>query len=128
MNTTDNGNILLMFEEINQKLERVGQWIDKIEQSQSANNADTNQDLINEISQLKSELDVFIKYTTRIWMSWRTGTDPPKGGKSNSQSLPCPRWLLFFIDGYTVIACDMDQVFKNELYDYSDNDLKFRYI
>lgn len=79
MNTTDNGNILLMFEEINQKLERVGQWIDKIEQSQSANNADTNQDLINEISQLKSELDVFYQVHNENMNELKNRNRPAKG-------------------------------------------------
>src|SRR5690554_4418868 len=59
MATTDNENILMMFEEINQKLDKTNLQIEKIGKQPSNETIEIdNDELINEIKQVKTVIEV----------------------------------------------------------------------
>ena len=59
MATTDNENILMMFEEINQKLDKTSIQIEKIGKQPSNETIEINNDeLIDEIRQMKTFIEV----------------------------------------------------------------------
>ena len=129
MNTTDNDNILMMFEEINQKLDKTHLQIEKIGKQPSTETIEiANNELIAEIRQVKtiieglnnehlerlSELDAVVRKEKR-----RIDLSP-----TSINTMLIVLGFMAIILGLTLWGTSL----KAEKELYSDNDLKYRYI
>ena len=129
MNTTDNDNILMMFEEINQKLDKTHLQIEKIGKQPSTETIEiANNELIAEIRQVKtiieglnnehlerlSELDAVLRKEKR-----RIDFSP-----TSINTMLIVLGFMAIILGLTLWGTSL----KAEKELYSDNDLKYRYI
>jgi uncharacterized membrane protein len=129
MNTTDNDNILMMFEEINQKLDKTHLQIEKIGK-QSSNEAIeiANNGLIAEIRQVKTFIEVLNnEQSERLNEMENIIRKEKRRFDFSSTSINTMLIILGFmviILGLTLWATSL----KAEKELYSDNDLKYRYI
>ena len=129
MATTDNDNILMMFEEINQKLDKTNLQIEKIGKEQSKGIIEINNDeLIDEIRQVKTfiegsnnkqsellnEMEIIIRNEKR-----RIDFSP-----TSINTMLIVLGFMAIILGLTLWGTSL----KAEKELYSDNDLKYRYI
>ena len=122
MTTTSNENILMMFEEINQKLDRTNQQIEKIAQKQPEK---TNE---NEISELKSVMQSF--YENQSCKLDNIGTLIQKERRKIEFTPTSTFGMAFFFSLMLIILALSLWTYslKNQNATLSDNDLKFRYI
>ena len=129
MATTDNENILMMFEEINQKLDKTHLQIEKIGKQPSKEIIEINNDeLIAEIRQVKTvigvlnneQFDRLSKLETVLRKEKRRIDFSP----TSINTMLIVLGFMVIILGLTLWATSL----KAEKELYSDNDLKYRYI
>ncbi len=120
--TTSNDNILMMFEEINQKLDKTNVQIEKIGQKQP------NTDNDNEISELKSAIETFHESQSdrlnHIEMLIQKE-------KRKIEITPTSTYgMAVFLSMFVMIVALFVGIYsqRNLNATLSDNDLKFRYI
>ena len=122
MTTTDNDNILMMFEEINQKLDRTNQQIEKIGQKQPEE-TDNEQ-----ISELKSTMErVYESQSEKL----HAIENAIRTEKRKIEFTPTSTFgmAFFFSMMFMLLAMTVwNNSLRNQNATLSDNDLKFRYI
>ena len=122
MTTTSNENILRMFEEINQKLGRTNQQIEKFGQKQPE---ETNS---NDISELKSTMEtVYESQFERL----HAIENAIRSEKRKIEFTPTSSFGMAFFFSLMAIILVMaiwNNSLRNQNATLSDNDLKFRYI
>lgn len=129
MNTTDNDNILMMFEEINQKLDKTHLQIEKIGR-QSSNEAIeiANNELIAEIRQVKTIIEVLNNEQSNRLNELEAVL---RKEKRRIDFSPTSINTMLIVLGFMVIILGLTlwaTSLKAEKELYSDNDLKYRYI
>lgn len=122
MTTNNSYNILMMFEEINQKLNRTHLQIEKIAQKQSEK---ANK---NEISELKSVLENHIESQSKKLN--QIGTLIQKEKRKIEFTLTSTFGMAFFFSLMMIVLTLSAWTYslKNQNATLSDDDLKFRYI
>ena len=129
MATTDNENILMMFEEINQKLDKTHLQIEKIGKQPSNETIEIdNDELINEIKQVKTVIEVLnneqsdrlSKLETVLRKEMRRIDFSP----TSINTMLIVLGFMVIILGLTLWVTSL----KVEKEMYSDNDLKYRYF
>ena len=122
MATTDNDNILMMFEEINQKLDKASRQIEKIGQSQPEV-SDNNENL-----ELKSAIEnLYDSQSQRLHAIENT----IRSEKRKIEFTPTSSFGMAFFFSLMAIILVMaiwNNSLRNQNATLSDNDLKFRYI
>lgn len=122
MTTTSNENILMMFEEINQKLNRTNLQIEKIGQEQpEASNGD-------EISELKSVIETFHESQSEKLNHIENLIQKEK---RKIEITPTSTYgMAVFLSMFVMIVALFVGIYslRNQNATLSDNDLKFRYI
>ena len=122
MTTTNNENILMMFEEINQKLDRTNQQIEKIGQKQPEE-TDNEQ-----ISELKSTMErVYESQSEKL----HAIENAIRTEKRKIEFTPTSTFgmAFFFSMMFMLLAMTVwNNSLRNQNATLSDNDLKFRYI
>ena len=122
MATTDNENILMMFEEINQKLDKASRQIEKIGQSQPEV-SDNNENL-----ELKSAIEnLYDSQSQRLHAIENT----IRSEKRKIEFTPTSSFGMAFFFSLMAIILVMaiwNNSLRNQNATLSDNDLKFRYI
>ena len=122
MTTTSNENILMMFEEINQKLDKTHLKIEKIGQKQPEATND------NEISELKSAIETFHKSQTEKLNHIETLIQKEKR-KIEISPISTHGMAVFLLMFVIVLALFVEiYSLRNQNATLTDNDLKFRYI
>lgn len=122
MTTTSNENILMMFEEINQKLDRASRQIEKIGQSQPEVSDN------NEISEIKSAIDNLYENQSQRLHAIENAI---RTEKRKIEFTPTSTFGMAFLFSLILIISAMaiwNNSLRNENASLSDNDLKFRYI
>ncbi|RNC64466.1 hypothetical protein D7D25_11210 [Proteiniphilum sp. X52] len=122
MNTTSNENILMMFEEINQKLDKSNLQIEKIglKQPEITDN--------EKIAKLKSVMEIF--HESRSEKLDEIGNAIQKE-KRKIEFTPTSMQALIIIFSLLALLVTLSvwiNSLRNQISDYSDNDLKYRYI
>ena len=129
MNTTDNDNILMMFEEINQKLDKTNLQIEKIGKEQSKEIIEINNDeLIDEIRQVKTFIEVSTNEQSERLNEMETII---RKEKKRFDFSPTSINTMLIVLGFMAIILGLTlwgTSLKAEKELYSDNDLKYRYI
>jgi uncharacterized membrane protein len=129
MNTTDNDNILMMFEEINQKLDKTHLQIEKIGKEQSKEIIEINNDeLIDEIRQVKTFIEVSTNEQSERLNEMETII---RKEKKRFDFSPTSINTMLIVLGFMVIILGLTlwvTSLKVEKEMYSDNDLKYRYF
>jgi hypothetical protein len=122
MNTTSNDNILMMFEEINEKLDKTNQQIEKIEQKQPevSNN--------NENLEIKSAIEnLFENQSQRLYaIENAIRTQKRKIEVTSTSTFGMALFLSMMI--FLLAMAVWNYSLRNQNATLSDNDLKFRYI
>ncbi len=122
MTTTSNENILMMFEEINQKLDKASRQIEKIGQSQPEV-SDNNENL-----ELKSAIEnLYDSQSQRLHAIENT----IRSEKRKIEFTPTSSFGMAFFFSLMAIILVMaiwNNSLRNQNATLSDNDLKFRYI
>ena len=122
MTTTSNENILMMFEEINQKLDKASRQIEKIGQSQPEV-SDNNENL-----ELKSAIEnLYDSQSQRLHAIENT----IRSEKRKIEFTPTSSFGMVFFFSLMAIILVMaiwNNSLRNQNATLSDNDLKFRYI
>lgn len=129
MNTTDNDNILMMFEEINQKLDKTHLQIEKIGKQPSTETIEiANNELIAEIRQVKTVIGVLNNEQSKRLNELETVL---RKEKRRIDFSPTSINTMLIVLGFMVIILGLTlwvTSLKAEKELYSDNDLKYRYI
>jgi hypothetical protein len=129
MATTDNENILMMFEEINQKLDKTHLQIEKIGKQPSKEIIEINNDeLIAEIRQVKTVIGVLNNEQFDRLSKLETVL---RKEKRRIDFSPTSINTMLIVLGFMVIILGLTlwvSLLKSENEMYSDNDLKYRYI
>ncbi len=122
MTTTDNDNILMMFEEINQKLDRTNQQIEKIGQKQPEE-TDNEQ-----ILELKTVMEDFHESQSEkldeIGNAVRKGKRKIEFSPNSVNTIIVLFSLMVFVLGFLWWNARLHE----QLAQYVDNDLKYRYV
>ena len=129
MATTENENILMMFEEINQKLDKTNLQIEKIGKQPSNETIEIdNDELINEIKQVKT----FIEGLNNEHLERLSELDAVvRKEKRRIDFSPTSINTMLIVLGFMVIILGLTlwvTSLKVEKEMYSDNDLKYRYF
>lgn len=129
MATTDNENILMMFEEINQKLDKTHLQIEKIGKQPSNETIEIdNDELIDEIRQVKTFIEVLNNEQSDRLSKLETVL---RKEKRRIDFSPTSINTMLIVLGFMVIILGLTlwvTSLKVEKELYSDNDLKYRYI
>lgn len=129
MATTDNDNILMMFEEINQKLDKTNLQIEKIGKEQSKEIIEINNDeLIDEIRQVKTFIEGSNNKQSELLNEMEIII---RNEKRRFDFSPTSINTMLIVLGFMVIILGLTlwgTSLKAEKELYSDNDLKYRYI
>ena len=129
MATTDNENILMMFEEINQKLDKTHLQIEKIGKQPSNETIEIdNDELINEIKQVKTVIEVLNNEQSDRLSKLETVL---RKEKRRIDFSPTSINTMLIVLGFMAIILALTiwvSSLKAENEMYSDNDLKYRYI
>lgn len=122
MATTDNDNILMMFEEINQKLDRANQQIEKIGQKQPEETGN------EQILELKTVMEDFHESQSEklneIENAVRKEKRKIEFTPNSVNTIIVLLSLMVFVLGFLWWNARLHE----QLAQYADNDLKFRYI
>ncbi len=122
MATTDNDNILMMFEEINQKLDRANQQIEKIGQKQPEETGN------EQILELKTVMEDFHESQSEKLHAIENAI---RTEKRKIEFTPTSTFgmTFFFSMMFMLLAMAVwNNSLRNQNATLSDNDLKFRYI
>ena len=122
MTTNNNDNILMMFEEINQKLDRTNQQIEKIAQKQPETSNE------NDISELKSAMENHIESQSEKLNHIENLFQKEK---RKIEITPTSTYgMAVFLSMFVFIVALFVGIYslRNQNATLSDNDLKFRYI
>lgn len=129
MATTDNENILMMFEEINQKLDKTHSQIEKIGKQPSNETIEIdNDELIDEIRQVKTFIEVLNNEQSDRLSKLETVL---RKEKRRIDFSPTSINTMLIVLGFMVIILGLTlwvTSLKVEKEMYSDNDLKYRYF
>ena len=129
MATTENENILMMFEEINQKLDKTNLHIEKIGKQPSNETIEIdNDELINEIKQVKTVIEVLNNEQSDRLSKLETVL---RKEKRRIDFSPTSINTMLIVLGFMVIILGLTlwvTSLKVEKEMYSDNDLKYRYF
>ncbi|MEA5081437.1 MAG: hypothetical protein VB024_07455 [Dysgonamonadaceae bacterium] len=129
MATTDNDNILMMFEEINQKLDKTNLQIEKIGKEQSKEIIEINNDeLIDEIRQVKTFIEVSSNEYSERFSELEAVI---RKEKKRLDFSPTSINTMLIVLGFMAIILALTlwvASLKSENEMYSDNDLKYRYF
>lgn len=129
MATTENENILMMFEEINQKLDKTNLHIEKIGKQPSNETIEIdNDELINEIKQVKTVIEVLNNEQSDRLSKLETVL---RKEKRRIDFSPTSINTMLIVLGFMVIFLGLTlwvTSLKVEKEMYSDNDLKYRYF
>src|SRR5690554_5666319 len=129
MATTDNENNLMMFEEINQKLDKTHLQIEKIGKQPSNETIEIdNDELIDEIRQVKTFIEVLNNEQSDRLSKLETVL---RKEKRRIDFSPTSINTMLIVLGFMVIILGLTlwaTSLKAEKELYSDNDLKYRYI
>ncbi len=129
MATTDNENILMMFEEINQKLDKTHLQIEKIGKQPSNETIEIdNDELIDEIRQVKTFIEVLNNEQSDRLSKLETVL---RKEKLRIDFSPTSINTMLIVLGFMVIILGLTlwvTSLKVEKEMYSDNDLKYRYF
>jgi hypothetical protein len=129
MATTDNENILMMFEEINQKLDKTHLQIEKIGKQPSKETIEIdNDELIDEIRQVKTVIEVSNNEQSDRLSKLETVL---RKEKRRIDFSPTSINTMLIVLGFMAIILALTiwvSSLKAENEMYSDNDLKYRYI
>ncbi|MDD2330262.1 MAG: hypothetical protein PHW88_05680 [Bacteroidales bacterium] len=122
MTPTSNENILMMFEEINQKLDKTNRQIEKIGQKQPEENNS------NDISELKSAIDNFHENQSEKLNAIENAI---RTEKRKIEFTPTSTFGMSFFFSLMIIVLALSiwiYTLKSDNATLSDNDLKFRYF
>ncbi|SRR5690554_4344939 len=129
MATTDNENILMMFEEINQKLDKTHLQIEKIGKQPSNETIEIdNDELIDEIRQVKTFIEVLNNEQSDRLSKLETVL---RKEKRRIDFSPTSINTMLIVLGFMVIILGLTlwvTSLKVEKEMYSDNDLKYRHF
>ena len=129
MATTENENILMMFEEINQKLDKTNLHIEKIGKQPSNETIEIdNDELINEIKQVKTVIEVLNNEQSDRLSKLETVL---RKEKRRIDFSPTSINTMLIVLGFMAIILGLTlwvTSLKAEKEMYSDNDLKYRYF
>lgn len=129
MATTDNENILMMFEEINQKLDKTHLQIEKIGKQPSNETIEIdNDELINEIKQVKTVIEVLNNEQLEKLSDLEAVV---RKEKRRFDFSPTSINTMLIVLGFMAIILGLTlwvTSLKAEKEMYSDNDLKYRYF
>ncbi len=129
MATTDNENILMMFEEINQKLDKTHLQIEKIGKQPSNETIEIdNDELIDEIRQVKTFIEVLNNEQSDRLSKLETVL---RKEKRRIDFSPTSINTMLIVLGFMVIILGLTlwvTSLKVEKEMYSDNDLRYRYF
>lgn len=129
MATTDNENILMMFEEINQKLDKTNMQIEKIGKEPSNETIELdNDELIDEIRQVKTFIEVLNNEQSERLSELEAVV---RKEKRRFDFSPTSINTMLIVLGFMAIILALTlwvSSLKAENEMYSDNDLKYRYI
>jgi uncharacterized membrane protein len=129
MATTDNENILMMFEEINQKLDKTHLQIEKIGKQPSNETIEIdNDELIDEIRQVKTFIEVLNNEQSDRLSKLETVL---RKEKRRIDFSPTSINTMLIVLGFMAIILGLTlwvTSLKAEKEMYSDNDLKYRYF
>lgn len=122
MTTTSNENILMMFEEINQKLDRTNQQIEKFGQKQPE---ETNS---NDISELKSTMETVYESEFERLHAIENAIRTEKRKIEFTPTSSFGMVFFFSLMAIILVMAIWNNSLRNQNATLSDNDLKFRYI
>lgn len=129
MATTDNENILMMFEEINHKLDKTNLQIEKIVKQPSNETIEIdNDELMDEIRQMKTFIEVSNNEQSERLNEMKTII---RKEKKRLDFSPTSINTMLIVLGFMVIIFGLTlwiTSLKAEKELYSDNDLKYRYF
>lgn len=122
MTTTSNENILMMFEEINQKLDRTNQQIEKIGQKQPEE-TDNEQ-----ILELKTVMEDFHESQSKQLYAIENAIRTEKRKIEFTPTSSFGMAFFFSLMAIILVMAIWNNSLRNKNGSLSDNDLKFRYI
>ena len=129
MATTENENILMMFEEINQKLDKTNLQIEKIGKQPSKETIEIdNDELIDEIRQVKTVIEVSNNEQSERLSELEAVI---RKEKKRLDFSPTSINTMLIVLGFMAIILGLTlwvTSLKSEKEMYSDNDLKYRYF
>ena len=128
MATKEEQNILMMFEEIAEKLDKNTVHLEKIGQKQSEVNASSNNTTSEEISELKSVFDTFQEEQFEKLDEVENLIRSEKRKIEFTLASMPGLYILFSLAVILVILSFWIYSLKAQVNDYSDNDLKYRFI
>lgn len=128
MATKEEQNILMMFEEISEKLDKNTTHLEKIGQKQLDVNTNSNDSTSEEVSELKSVLDTFQQEQLEKLEDVENLIRSEKRKiEFTATSMPGLS-VLFSLATILVVLSFWIYSLKVQVNDYSDNDLKYRFI
>lgn len=128
MATKEEQNILMMFEEIAEKLDKNTVYLEKIGQKQSEVNTSSNNSTSEEISELKSVFDTFKQEQLGKLDEVESLIRSEKRKIEFTLTSMPGLYILFSLATVLVILSFWIYSLKIQVNDYSDNDLKYRFI
>lgn len=128
MATKEEQNILMMFEEIAEKLDKNTVHLEKIGQKQSEVNTSSNNTTSEEISELKSVFDTFQEEQFEKLDEVENLIRSEKRKIEFTLASMPGLYILFSLAVILVTLSFWIYSLKAQVNDYSDNDLKYRFI
>lgn len=128
MVTKEEQNILMMFEEIAEKLDKNTVHLEKIGQKQSEVNTSSNNTTSEEISELKSIFDTFQQEQFEKLDEVESLIRSEKRKIEFTLASMPGLYILFSLAVILVTLSFWIYSLKTQVNDYSDNDLKYRFI
>lgn len=128
MGTKEEQNLLMMFEEISEKLDKNTVHLEKIGQKQSEVNTSSNNTTSEEISELKSVLDTFQQEQFEKLDKVESLIRSEKRKIEFTLASMPGIYILFSLAVILVTLSFWIYSLKIQVNDYSDNDLKYRFI
>lgn len=128
MATKEEQNLLMMFEEIAEKLDKNTVHLEKIGQKQSEVNTSSNNTTSEEISELKSVFDTFQEEQFEKLDEVENLIRSEKRKIEFTLASMPGLYILFSLAVILVILSFWIYSLKAQVNDYSDNDLKYRFI
>ena len=128
MATKEEQNILMMFEEIAEKLDKNTVHLEKIGQKQSEVNTSSNNTTSEEISELKSIFDIFQEEQFEKLDEVESLIRSEKRKIEFTLASMPGLYILFSLATVLVTLSFWIYSLKTQVNDYSDNDLKYRFI
>lgn len=128
MATKEEQNILMMFEEIAEKLDKNTVHLEKIAQKQSEVNTSSNNTTSEEISELKSIFDIFQEEQFEKLDEVESLIRSEKRKIEFTLASMPGLYILFSLATVLVTLSFWIYSLKTQVNDFSDNDLKYRFI